>query len=228
MKTFPLRLHDGHLLAVTPTGDWLVDTGAPTTFGRAAPELRVGEPTVRPDYLGMDADTLSALVGTELTGLLGADVLGLHDLLLDIPGGALAFGADADPSGALEVPLRWFMGIPVVEVEAGGGSHTVFFDTGAPLSYLQKVSLEDFPEAGTAEDFYPAFGRFTTATARVPVAIGGERVTLRCGRLPELLGMSLMLAGATGIVGTELIVDRKAMLSPSRDRLLLEALTPGD
>ena len=44
MQLFPLSLYDGHLFATVGGDDWLVDTGAPTSFGDD-PSLHVGERT---------------------------------------------------------------------------------------------------------------------------------------------------------------------------------------
>lgn len=119
------------------------------------------------------------------------------------------------------VSLEHFMGIPIAAAEIAGDQHRVFFDTGAQLSYLQSDSLGNFPEAGRAEDFYPGIGRFETETHMVEMRLGGQVFNLRCGRLPELLGATLMMAGTSGIVGNAVMMDSVTGYFPRRSRLYL-------
>lgn len=93
------------------------------------------------------------------------------------------------------------MGTPIVTVRVGGSGHGMFFDAGARISCFQDDSLAEVPPAGSVTDFYPGVGRFQTETHEVPVPLGGVAFTLRCGGLPGLLGMTLMMAGTRCIVG---------------------------
>ena len=120
MTTLPLRLDHDHLIATTRTGDWLVDTGAPSSFGRTQPILGIGEGPIESDCMGLDADTLSELTGVRVEGLLGADLLSRAELTFDVPGGELIFGTNGASASWLEVPTRDFMGIPVLDVTDGG------------------------------------------------------------------------------------------------------------
>ena len=97
----------------------------------------------------------------------------------------------------------------------------MFFDTGAQISYFQDEEVMGaFPNAGTMEDFYPGFGRFQTDTRNVDLLFGGEAFTLRCGTLPGLLGMSLVIGGASGILGNIVLQDRVVGYFPRRKKLL--------
>jgi len=46
---------------------------------------------------------------------------------------------------------------------------------------------------------------------------------VRCGKLPGLMGMSLGLAGVTGILGNELMRGRVTGYFPRRHQLILQA-----
>jgi hypothetical protein len=70
-------------------------------------------------------------------------------------------------------------------------------------------------------DFYPGFGEFETATHHVPVSLGSLSETLRCGCLPGLLGMSLMMADTQGILGNAILYGRTAGYFPRRGILSL-------
>lgn len=51
--------------------------------------------------------------------------------------------------------------------------------------------------------------------------LGKTHYQLRCGALPELLGMSLMLAGVEGIVGNEIMTNRVVGYFARRNQLVL-------
>jgi hypothetical protein len=81
--------------------------------------------------------------------------------------------------------------------------------------------LPRYPAAGRVTDFYPGFGSFSTDTFVTPFQFGRTHCTLRCGRLPTVLGMTLMLAEAEGIVAHELLLGRRVGYFPRRRLLVL-------
>lgn len=159
---------EGQLFVGLPEGRFLLDTGAPQSFG--------------------DGGTI------ELTD---------HPL----------------PELGEAMPLRFIMGVPILSARIGAEACDLFFDTGAQISYWQGSGLSSFPDAGTISDFYPGFGPFTSSAHRVPITVGSTTTELRCGRLPDLLGMTLMMAGATGILGIEFLRGRTVLYLPRRQSL---------
>jgi hypothetical protein len=228
MHTLPLALTTGHLFVTLPDGRWLLDTGAPGSFGATGTCTFAGEQfTIPTDDFGLDVPSLSAFVGVPCAGLLGADVLGRFDHVIDVPRGTLTVSTGELSHVGQVVPTESFMGIPIVTARVGDDDHRMFFDTGAQLSYLQPApdapggGLARFPAAGRVSDFYPGFGPFETDTHQVPVLFGGATFTLRVGTLPELLGMTLLMAGTTGIVGNELLRERAVGYFPRRGVLVV-------
>ncbi len=217
MHTLPLQFRDGHLFVELGGELWLLDTGAPTSFGTSS-RLAIADErfNVGPSYLGLTAETLSQFVRVPCAGLLGADVLGRFDHILDSRGGTLTLStAELSHAGAI-VPLDDFMGIPIVTARIDGHDYRMFFDTGAQISYFQGDSLTQFPSAGSVTDFYPGFGQFQTDTHDVPVSLAGVPFILRCGTLPGLLGMTLMMANTAGIIGSQICRDRSIGFFPRR------------
>jgi hypothetical protein len=222
MNTLPLRFKGGHLFVDVDGKSWLLDTGAPTSFGSVAMLSLCGVEFSLPSaYLGLTADTLAGFVGEGCVGLLGGDVLGGFDMILDVPGNLLAVSSGELAHEGRAVCMEWFMGIPVVTARVDGKDHRMFFDTGAQVSYLQDGSLARHPATGRIADFYPGFGRFETDTHEVPVTLGGVGFRVRCGTLPGLLGMTLMLAGTTGILGNEIVRERVVGYFPRRRTVVL-------
>jgi hypothetical protein len=114
------------------------------------------------------------------------------------------------------------MGIPIVTVWIRGTSCRMFFDTGAQISYLQNDEIRaSFPAIERVTDFYLGMGQFETDTHRVDIALGSLDLTIRCGRLPGILGAMLMMAGTEGVIGNEILMKRKSGYFPRRNLLVL-------
>lgn len=222
MLTHLLHFRDGHLFLELDGELWLLDTGAPASFGESHSLSIAGEQfSPGASYLGLTAATLSQFVGVSCVGLLGADVLGRFDHIFDVAAGQLTVSTGELSHSGQSVVLDEFMGIPMVTARVGSGDYRMFFDTGAQISYFQDDSLTEFPSAGSITDFYPGVGQFQTDTHDVPVSIGGVMFTLRCGALPSLLGMTLMMADVAGIVGNAILANRKVGYFPRRRMLCL-------
>jgi hypothetical protein len=73
-------------------------------------------------YMGLDAATLSEMVGAHCAGLLGADVLGRFDHIIGVPGGRLISASNELEHAGQSVALDDFMGIPVCDVAIDGRS----------------------------------------------------------------------------------------------------------
>lgn len=218
----PLLLEQDHLAVRLDGGLWVLDTGSPFSFGRADAVRLGGDRLPVPDEaFGLDADRLSDLVGARLEGLIGTDLLNGFDLDFDLPGGALTVGTGLPVPDGDRIPLTDLMGVPALEARSELGAHRMLLDTGAQLSYLQADGADRFPAAGPVQDFLPMFGTFETETRSVPFRVGTTDVTLRCGRLPDLMGMTLGLGGVDGIVGAELFRYRRVGYFSSRRLLTL-------
>lgn len=222
MSTVPLHLRDGHLFVEFDDELWLIDTGAPVSFGKSRSLTIAGEQfTVDTSYLGLTTTSLSQFVGVACVGLLGADVLGRFDHLFDTAGGRLTVSTAELSHDGQSVTLDGFMGIPIVSARVGDRDYRMFFDTGAQISYFQDESLKDFPSAGTITDFYPGVGQFQTQTHEVALSLGGVAFTLRCGTLPGLLGMTLKMASTEGIVGNAILRNRIVGYFPRRRTMVI-------
>lgn len=219
MQHLPLTLRADHLFVEIDSALWLLDTGAPTSFG-AALQICQRDFLPAPSYMGLTPGALSKTLGVNCHGLLGADILNQFDILLEPHLERIGLSEEEITHTGTPVRLDFFMGIPIVNATIQGKTHRMFFDTGAQVSYLQDDALAGFPPAGTLKDFYPGFGSFETDTHLVPLALESLEFTLRCGRLPGLLGASLMMANTTGIIGHAILENRPAAYLPRRNLLI--------
>ncbi len=221
MFTTDLNFLNGHLFVSIDGNDWLLDTGAPSSFGDIQ-ELQIADRdfTMSNDFAGLTASTLSGHVDHPTVGLIGADILNTFSILFDVANKKISFSLDKIELDGDTLEINEVMGIPIVTALIGGEAKQMFFDTGAQISYLQNQSLSDYPSAGIVDDFYPEIGEFQTETYMVKTMLGTHEYILRCGSLPELLGMTLMVAGVEGIVGNEVMKDSVVGYFPKQRQMV--------
>lgn len=222
MQDCPLILENGHLFVGLPEGTFLLDTGAPNSFGKASPvtveEQQFKLPT---SYMGLSAGVLSTYVSRYTDGILGGDILNQFDVLIDVQQSRISLSTAPLVGDGEELAIELCLGVPIVIATIAGESVRMFFDTGAQISYFQDDLLTSFPTEEKVTDYYPGIGQFSTATFRVPVQLGRSPCELRCGQLPSMLGMALMMADVKGIIGNEVLRNRIAGYFPRRHRLFL-------
>jgi len=213
MKTFPLNLFDGHPIIEDNGNTVLLDTGAPITIHIADKIEFMGDThEAVTDYMGLTTDSLSELLGTRITTLLAADIIGKYKVIFDYCDKKIIFSKDEIDFDGAKIPFKVVMGIPIIKLSTPSGDIRCFLDTGAKLSYLDETFTEGFEAIGIEEDFYPRVGKFETQTYEIPTTIGEEQFTVKYGNLPMLLQMSLALAGADGVIGYDLFKQFKVML----------------
>lgn len=222
MTKLPIIFTGGHVFVELDGLLWLFDTGAPTSFGESD-EIAIDAQRFRLSrrHLGLSAAALAKFTGVECHGLIGADILGEFDHILDVPGGSAILSTGDLAYTGQTIPLSDFMGIPILEAKIASRDYPMFFDTGAQISYFQDDKITDFPFAGAITDFFPILGEFQTETHNVPVGLGDSVFTLRCGTLPGLLGATLMMAGTSGIIGSQVMENRVVRYFPRRKLLCL-------
>ncbi|RLB60695.1 MAG: hypothetical protein DRH08_15025, partial [Deltaproteobacteria bacterium] len=131
MHQFTLRHRKGHLFIDLDGDDWLLDTGAPSSFGASGVVIGEQEFSIPGDYMGLDAEELSGLVKCPAAGIIGADVLNGFDILIDIRNQAVTFSEEEIPLEGQALKITDFMGIPIVQANISDENRSMFFDTGA-------------------------------------------------------------------------------------------------
>jgi hypothetical protein len=222
MYTYLLTFEKKHLFVEIEDRKWLLDTGAPRSFGDLESLKFVGrEFSIAQSYMGLSSEMLSEYVNIECHGLLGADLLGDFDHLFDISKGTLTVSVKELVLKGQYLPLSEFMGIPIVRVKIRDKEYQMFFDTGAQISYLQDDLITQFSKLDTLTDFYPGFGQFETETYEVEMRLGDTVSNLQCGTLPDLLGVALAMGGTQGILGNQILLNHIVGYFPRRNRLCL-------
>lgn len=222
MHYYPIELVDGHAILISGTDRILVDTGSPISI-HACPTLRFMERDFpcATQYVGVSIGSLSELLGSPITTLLGMDILSQFIIMFDYRNHRIGFSPTDIPSKGIEIPIRQHRGIPIVEAEVLGSKQQFFLDSGAKLSYLAASVTEGLPSQETKSDFYPGYGSFETPIFTLEVHVAGATLPINFGNLPtQLLGL-LNQGNVKGIIGFDLFNRFQILLNIKDNKLQL-------
>jgi hypothetical protein len=217
-----LSIIENHLYVKLFGEDWLIDTGAPTSFGELD-SIVINDKSFKleSDYLGLDAEQLSALTRHKIFGLIGVDILNEFDVVMDVSKEKIVFSNKEITMNGGILEMHKFMGIPIIKAGIDGADKNLFFDTGAQISYCHDQDLKDYQAIDMMEDFYPGFGEFKTNVYLVNMTLGNEEFSIRCGVLPSMLAMSLSMGGTEGILGNEFLKNKVVGYFPKKGQLVI-------
>jgi hypothetical protein len=221
--TNPLVFRNNHLYVQINGALWVYDTGADSSFGVRPVSLLGPAQNISADYAGFTAADISGFLGEAVEGIIGADLINPFDHLIDLRTNTLTVSDEELSCDGHVQSLDFFMGVPMLEAQVGGARCKLFFDTGAQISYYQSSVPPGAEPAGTVDDFFPSAGEFSSETYRFPIVLNGFSPVVRCGKLPGLMGMSLGMAGVSGILGNELMRNRVTGYFPRRQSLILQS-----
>jgi len=172
--------------------------------------------------MGLTVSKISAMLGTEITTLLGTDILSNFKILLDYQNQVIEFSKQEIDIDGTQVDISNFMGIPIIKMTVDNQELKFFLDTGAKLSYLSDSLTSKYKSVGIDEDFYPGVGKFQTECFEIPTIFGDKEFVVKYGNLPTLLQMTLMLGGTDGIIGFDFFNNFKVVLDLKNNRLKYE------
>lgn len=220
MKQFQIQLFKGHPIINDDENRILIDTGAPSTI-HVTDSLNFCSESFGclTNYMGLTVTKISDMLGTEITTLLGADILSDFKILLDYQNQVIEFNKHEIDIDGTQADISNFMGIPIIKLTVDNQELKFFLDTGAKLSYLSDSLTSNYESVGTDEDFYPGVGKFQTECFDIPTIFGDKEFVVKYGNLPTLLQMTLMLGGTEGIIGFDFFNNFKVVLDLKNDRL---------
>jgi len=220
MKQFQIQLYKGHPIINDGENRILIDTGAPSTIHSSDSLNFCSDSFVcSKNYMGLTVSKISDMLGTEITTLLGADILSDYKILLDYQNQVIEFSKQEIDIDGTQVDISNFMGIPIIKMTVDNKELKFFLDTGAELSYLSASLTSKYESIGTYEDFYPGVGKFQTECFEIPTVFGNTEFVVKYGNLPTLLQMTLMLGGTDGIIGFDFFNNFKVVLDLKNNRL---------
>ena len=223
-------LHNKHLLIETNRGVILIDTGSPASFHvESCIEINGREHRVATSYMGITAQYLSQKIGCQISGLLGMDIMNLYEIHIDIRPVSHAIGNVCffEPDESRPVRGKSIMGIPTVEALIDGHKVLLLFDTGAPISYIDRTYTQCAPVCDTVIDFSPLIGCREFEVDRYMLTTHFENVFGRdgesevaYGNTPPQIAMMLKALQVDGIIGYDLmekyriVIDRGGLYFP--------------
>ena len=213
----------GHILVEHGLHRLLLDTGAPSSIG-TLPTVALADRRhpLGSEYGGVTAKSMCAQIGVETHAILGGDILNNYDIVIDPEICDITFSdAHFDIEGeVLELGLRGE--IPFVTASVHGTRVKMFFDTGAPLSYLSRDMNRQHVPVRIVEDFHPRAGTSRVATYQVSITLGQDTLEYRVGTMPFSLQRALRAVDIEGILGTALLRYFIVCFSPRRRKLILK------
>lgn len=212
---YELEIFEGHPIIRDGENVILIDTGSPVTIHKERQlHFRHGTFDCETNYMGLTVASLSEMLGTQVTTLLGTNILSLSKVYFNYK--EKQFGYTGGVVGSFKgKDISSIMGIPVIEIEINGQRHRVFLDTGARLSYLLNEYTGDFESCGMEQDFYPGIGPFSTPRYTINTVFEGHVFPANYGNLPSMLANTLKYAGVTGILGYDFFSRFKVVLDLS-------------
>lgn len=220
MNSFEITIFKGHPIINDGENIILIDTGAPSTIHASDSLIFCSESFgCSINYMGLTVSKISEMLGTEITTLLGADILSNYKIIFDYKNKVVGFDKQEISFEGIETPISSFMGIPIIELSIEGQRLKFFLDTGAKLSYLSNRITNNYDSTGTDEDFYPGVGNFETKCFEISTSLGDRNFIVKYGNLPQLLQMTLTLGGTDGIIGYDFFNNFKIVLDLTNNKL---------
>jgi hypothetical protein len=211
----------GHLILDVEGQPCLFDTGTPFSLGDESIRLGHSEFELHDNYLGVTTADISEQLGCTIEAVLGADVTQALNITINPQLRTIGF-CKAPSEGAILIPMRQFMGIPILTISIEGQLLRVLLDTGAQLSYLPREVLQLHQAAGNRVDVYPLLGSFHTDVYNLPLTLGGQSLMLEFGEPPEQLRVMLEVANVDGILGADFLDHFTTSISVRDQALKLE------
>ena len=208
--TYNLTLIDNHPIFETSNGaKVLVDTGVPYTFHTSNQWNFEGRNyTTHVNMGNINVDTVAELVGTNITTLLGADIMSKYKISIDYHNLKITFEPfDFEINEGVNIPVQKYQGgYLLLPVSINGHDILGYLDTGAKLSYLASQLTNGLvPNVNRVEDFYIGIGAYETNTfnANATLSNGFRYAGKFGGELPFQLANAFFGSQRQAIIGSD-------------------------
>lgn len=224
MKTeYKIELFEGHVLINVDEKKYLIDTGSQITLSKES-NIKLADKIysdVMSNFLGLNIDEIEKLLGRQIDGLIGADILSDFIVTFDLINMILVLSDQINYEGRNSFELGFVMGIPIINCFINKKSVKLIIDTGAHLSYLNPELTNNEQPVGKKRDFHPMIGRFETDIYKLTTTINSINIDVTYGNLPEMLQTLVSLTGASGIVGFDIFKDRSITIDYLNEKICL-------
>lgn len=211
---YDLILHNKHaIFSPNPETIVLVDTGIPSSFHTQSQFNFEGTNFLtHVNAHGISVAEVSNLVGTNITTLLGADILSKFKVCLDYHNLKIKFEPlQYDIMEGEKVQVEMFHGYMMLNVTINGHSVLGFLDTGAKLSYVSASLANGLVQNdGLVDDFYIGIGQYQTPSYNTVAEFTNGKMIHGCfGLLPVAISSMFFDGTRQAIIGSDLFFNSK-------------------
>ena len=212
--TYDLILHDKHaIFSPNPETIVLVDTGVPFSFHTQSQFNFEGTSfSTHVNAHGISVAEVSNLVGTNITTLLGADILSKFKVCLDYHNLKITFEPlQYEIMEGEKVQVELFQGYMMLPVTINGQNVLGFLDTGAKLSYVSATLANGLLQnEGLVDDFYIGIGQYQTPSYNTVASLTNGKMIDGCfGLLPAAIASKFFGGTRQAIIGSDLFFNSK-------------------
>lgn len=203
-------ISNGHHILETEGQLFVVDTGSPLSlsFDSGTDCVTIGgqDFILLPAQMVMNVRKLNELIGLEVDGIIGLDVLkAMSPVTFDRASGKILIrDADGEFENSADILTRDLMGLEftVCDILVDGQTRRVIFDTGACVGYFSGAMLKNAELVGKVHDYAPSFGGSITADSyRVRYTLGSCETVSEIAKMPVSVGAQVRILGCEGIIG---------------------------
>jgi hypothetical protein len=214
--TYNLTLHDNHAIFETEDGSRiLVDTGVPYTFHTSSKWNFEGTNYTTHENMGnINVATVSTLAGTNITTLLGGDIMSRYKIAIDYHNLTISFESlNYEINEGEQVPLQKYQGgYLLLPVQINGQSVLGYLDSGAKISYISTQLINGLiPNNSLEQDYYIGMGAYETNTFNTNATLsnGFTYEGKFGGQLPAQIASSFFGGQRQAIIGSDFFLACK-------------------
>ena len=223
MQQYSFNLVNGYPVANIRGRNFLIDTSLPFTVADRPMLIQGDRFEVAPEVMGLSASQMSAAVGFELDGILGANVIDNFVMKIQPNENTLVLDhyLDAFP---LEIDIDNLGGMAIMNQTIAGKRQKAFLALGMHLSYVKAEMVEGMEPLGYERDVIGVIGEFETPVYQLPVAIDRKVHNFKFGVIPPQIQDFIEMANVTAAIGSELLQHYAVSLSMDDGVLMLDPL----
>lgn len=189
---------------------FFIDLGCPISFGNGNCKFILGDNTLTLENNPL-AQMLTPVIGRDVRGLIGSDILSGHNVLIDYPNGQIVLDYEG-PMGEAENSSWSNRSYAMFTLHVDGSPYNVILDTGAPHSYMIPGIIPQ-----TDLDFYiddDGFsGHVHSRANHRTVSLQGRNWDMVLGEMDnKQYIVQMKMLGADGVVGKGIFDQFKVVL----------------
>jgi hypothetical protein len=213
---------NNHIVANMNGKSVLIDTGAPSSYGKGKLDINSKKHTINDDSKRIKLSDIITDSGIQLDFLIGSDILKDYIFKINWKEKYIEFtDKHINNSTKNNIKIEFFMDIPMIPIRINGKPQKAFLDTGAQLSYLSEEFTQKLTSIGQQKDFYPTIGSFNTNVFKVDTEIAQKKMKLKFGNLPQSLQKLFSVSPAKSIIGNDIFKHFDKMTLNYKDKYLV-------